>query len=99
MLHTWLSSTSTIWDGIYRHDVGLDEDRRPAELPVLCLHGDRDTTAPLENLQRLARGRPRWSVRVLPSLDHHPLLRDPAGCLAAIGTHSAPSRLVRAVPG
>lgn len=97
--HTWLSSTSTIWDGIYRHDVALDADRLPPELPVLCLHGDRDTTAPLENVQRLARGRPRWTVRVLPGLDHHPLLRDPAGCLAAIATRSAPSRLAQAVSG
>ena len=82
--HTWLSSTSTIWQGVYRHDVARDADRLAKELPVLCLHGDRDVTAPVEYTQRLTEDRPHWTLRVLPDVDHHPLLRDPSGCLAAI---------------
>jgi pimeloyl-ACP methyl ester carboxylesterase len=89
--HTWLSSTSTIWEGVYRHDVGRDADRLPPELPVLCLHGDRDVTAPLDYVRRLIAGRPQWTLRVLPDIDHHPLLRDPARCLAAIREFVAPS--------
>ena len=29
--HTWLSSTSTLWEGVYRHDVARDADRLPKE--------------------------------------------------------------------
>ena len=82
--HTWLSSTSTIWEGVYRHDVAQDADRLRPDLPVLCLHGDRDVTAPLNLARRLADSRPQWTLRVLPGVDHHPLLRDPACCIAAI---------------
>lgn len=95
--HTWLSSTSTIWDGVYRHDVARDADRLPDELPVLCLHGDRDVTAPLEFVRRLVEGRSPWTLRVLSEVDHHPLLRDSASCRTAIGEFTAPSRLALAV--
>lgn len=83
--HTWLSSTSTIWEGVYRHDVAHDADRLSPDLPVLCVHGERDVTAPIEYMRLLTERRPQWTLRVLPDVDHHPLLRDPGGCLAAIG--------------
>jgi len=84
--HTWVSSTSTIWDGIYRYDPAGDAERLPGGLPVLVLHGDRDVTAPLDGVRRLAADRPGWELRVLAGLDHHPMLRDPTGCRALIGT-------------
>lgn len=96
--HTWLSSTSTIWEGVYRHDVARDVDRLPEELPVLCLHGDQDVTAPLECVRRLADGRSQWTLRVMPDVDHHPLLRDPARCLAAIREFVAPPRSAATTP-
>lgn len=79
--HTWLSSTSTIWNGVYRHDVAGDADRIASDVPVLCLHGDRDVTAPLAYVRRLTRDRVGWALRVLPGVDHHPLLREPERCL------------------
>lgn len=82
--HTWFSSVSTMWDGVYRHDIAGDADRLSADMPVLCLHGDRDVTAPIEYVRRLMEGRPRWRMCVLPDIDHHPLLRDPAACLDSI---------------
>ena len=86
--HTWRSFTSTLWEGVYRYDLGRDASRLPDRIPVLLLHGDRDPTAPLEGVRRLSAGRPGWTLRVLPGADHHPLLRDPAWCLAAIGSWS-----------
>ena len=84
VLHTWLSSTSTMWDGIYRYDPARDADRLPAALPVLVLHGDRDVTAPLDGVRRLAAGRVGWETRILCGIDHHPMLRDPTACRGAI---------------
>jgi pimeloyl-ACP methyl ester carboxylesterase len=85
VLHTWLSSTSTIWDGIYRHDPSVDAARLPGSVPVLLLHGDRDTTAPLGGVTRMAGRRPEWRLHVLPGSDHHPLLRDPVTCRTLVG--------------
>ena len=82
--HTWRSSTSTIWDGIYRHDLALDTARLPARLPVLFLPGDQDQTAPLEGVHALVAILPNARLRVLPGVDHHPLLRQPESCLAEI---------------
>lgn len=95
--HTCLSSTSTIWEGVYRHDVSKDADRLPEGLPVLCLHGDQDATAPLQYTRRLAEGRPQWTLCVLSGVDHHPLLRDSPSCLRAIREFSAAGRLASTV--
>ena len=84
VLHTWLSSTSTMWDGIYRYDPARDADRLPKELPVLVLHGDRDSTAPVDGVRRLAAARMGWETRILSGVDHHPMLRDPAACRDAV---------------
>ena len=81
--HTWLSFTSTMWDGIFRYDPARDADRLPAGLPVLVLHGDRDDAAPLDGVRRLAAGRVGWQTRILSGVDHHPILRDPTACRAA----------------
>ena len=88
--HTWRSFTSTLWEGIYRYDLAEDAERLRPGLPVLLLHGDRDATAPLEGVRRLAARCPGWELRVLPGADHHPLLRDCAWCLAAIRGTAGP---------
>lgn len=84
VLHTWLSSTSTMWEGIYGHDSGDDAARLPAGLAVLAIHGDRDATAPLEGVRSLVAGRRGFELHVLGGCDHHPMLRDPATCRALI---------------
>lgn len=50
---TWRSSTSTMWEVIYRHDLAADLTRIPADIPLLCLHGDHDTSAPLDRMRAL----------------------------------------------
>jgi len=99
VLHTWLSSLSTIWDGVYRYDPRRDADRLPPAVPVLVLHGDRDTTAPLDGVRRLSSGRPGWEVQVLPGVDHHPVLRDPDRCRRAIAAFVRDTAAWRAVTG
>lgn len=82
--HTWRSSTSTIWEGVYRHDTVADLARLPDDVPVLFLHGDQDPTAPLAGLTRLLEVHPRSVLRVLRGGDHHPLLRRPDWVLDAL---------------
>ena len=77
VLHSWRSSTSTLWEGIYRHDVVGDVARLPSDLPILLLHGDRDTTAPLSAIPRVLGAHRRATLRVLPGVDHHPMIREP----------------------
>lgn len=82
--HTWLSSTSTLWNVVFGYDVARTVRALPARLPTACVHGSLDTTAPLTTLEPLARQRPDWRWIVLPAVDHHPWLRAPCACLAAI---------------
>lgn len=82
--HTWRSSTSTLWEVVYRYDAAPDAARLPATLPVLVLHGDRDPTAPLDGVRRLVRGRTGWKLAVRPGGDHHLLLRDSAWVLTRL---------------
>ena len=97
--HTWRSSTSTMWEVVYRYDAAADAARLPATLPVLVLHGDRDPTAPLDGVRRLVRGRPSWQLAVRGAGDHHLLLRDPPWVLARIRSFlTAPQTVSTAAP-
>lgn len=82
--HNMCSSTSSMWEVLYRHDVEHDADVMPASVPVLAIHGTADTTAPVSGVRQLASGRSNWRVRLLRGADHHPWLRAPELCLALI---------------
>ncbi len=83
--HNAMSSTTSLWNVLYRHDPADDLERLPARIPVLFIHGADDTTAPVEAVRRLAARRPGSRLLVLPGVDHHPWLRVPETCAAVIG--------------
>lgn len=74
---TWRSSTSTMWEVIYRHDLTADIAVLPATLPLLCLHGDRDESAPLDRVLELRAKHPNCEIRVYPGADHQLPLQQP----------------------
>lgn len=82
--HTWLSSTSTLWNVVFGFDAGAAAARISPAVPVACVHGTADTTAPLAAVRSLMGRSGHWSWTVLDGVDHHPWLRAPAECLAAI---------------
>lgn len=88
--HSWMASTTSLWDVVYRHDFGKDADALSNSLPVICVHGDRDMTIPPDGVCVLAAGRRNWRVVTFPGVDHHPWLRRPGLCLDMI-TEPPPS--------
>ncbi len=82
--HTWRSSTSSLWEVIYQHDLYADIERLPTDTGVLCIHGDQDEMAPLSAIEYCASNRANWEVVILPGVDHHPLLRETGKCLNLI---------------
>jgi len=82
--HTMVSSTSSLWEALYRHDLRAEAEATAQILPVLMLHGSADLTAPLAGAQELAAARSTWEMRVLDGVDHHPWLRAPQECLQHI---------------
>lgn len=83
--HSWMAAMTSLWDVVYRHDFWEDANALPDQLPVVCIHGDRDTTIPTGGVCALATGKPNWRVVTLPNVDHHPWLREPKLCLEMIG--------------
>ena len=73
--HNMVSSTSSLWEALYRHDLRFEAEATAQILPVLMLHGGADLTAPLAGAQALATARSTWEMRVLDGVDHHPWLR------------------------
>jgi pimeloyl-ACP methyl ester carboxylesterase len=67
---TWRSSTSTIWEVIYGYDLSADMRRLPATSHLLCLHGDRDESAPLDRMRELQALHPNCVIRVQPGATH-----------------------------
>lgn len=96
-LHHWKSDVSTLWECLYRYDLPVDVARLDPTLPVVCLHGDRDASAPLAGVRMFAARHARTTVRLLRGADHHPLIRDPAWCRAAI--RSAAQSATRSTTG
>lgn len=82
--HTWRSSTSSLWEVVYRYDVATDLERLPSGINVKFIHGDEDVTAPLEAIQHLTENQARWQLHKLPGVDHHPFLRNPEKCISLI---------------
>ena len=85
--HTWRSSTSSLWEVVYRYDAAEDLDRLPGHIAVLFIHGSRDLMAPAEAVERLIALHPRWNLNIFPGVDHHPFLRQPEACLELITTN------------
>ena len=85
--HTWRSYTSSVWDGIYRHDLHADIENLNPNYPVLFLHGELDKTAPLSGIRQLMAIYPNSELHILPGGDHHPLLRNPEWCIQAIESY------------
>jgi pimeloyl-ACP methyl ester carboxylesterase len=82
--HNVVSSTSSLWEVLYRHDLRAEAETMAQLLPVLLLHGSADLTAPLAGAQALATAQPTWEMRVLDGVDHHPWLRAPNECMRSI---------------
>jgi len=79
--HSWMASTTSLWEVVYRHDSRTDADALPDGLPVVCVHGERDMTIPPDGVRELAAGRRNWRMVALADVDHHPWLRRPEQCL------------------
>lgn len=75
---TWRSSTSTMWEVIYRYDLTADFERLAPEMPVTFLHGDQDRSAPLDRIRDMLRVRPSAALRVRAGADHGLPLSDRA---------------------
>ncbi len=67
---TWRSSTSTLWEVIYRYDLTADLERLSPDLPVTLLHGDRDQSAPLSRIREIGRLLPTAELQVHEGAKH-----------------------------
>lgn len=82
--HNLMSSTTSLWNVLYRRDVRPDADALPEHLRVILIHGSNDTTAPIDEVRQLVAGRPGWQLVELDGVDHHPWLRHPETCAQLI---------------
>lgn len=89
--HTWRSSTSSLWEVVYRYDIAADLARLRHEIGVMFIHGDQDLMAPVDSVERLAAKDSTWRLAVMPGVDHHPFLRDPSACLTLIDAMVSPA--------
>lgn len=96
--HTWRSYTSSVWDGIYGHDIITDTKRLDANCDITFLHGELDETAPLAGVQQLMIGHSAWQLQILNGADHHPLLRNANWCIQAIKSTFEPDFCYKELP-
>jgi hypothetical protein len=66
--HTWRSYTSTVWDGIYNHDLLADMKQLDTNCDIIFLHGELDKTAPLSGIEQLRVRYTDWQIQIFPAL-------------------------------
>ena len=81
--HNVMSSTTSLWNVVYKHDPRLDCEQLPSSLDVYCIHSQDDDVAPVENLSRLATDY-EWSLLRLNGYRHHVWLHNPKRCWRVI---------------
>jgi pimeloyl-ACP methyl ester carboxylesterase len=81
--HNAMSSATSLWNVLYRHDLAAEATALAPHIPVFCVHGTRDATAPVAAVRSLCARHPAWRLLEFDS-DHHPWLRAPGRCHAAI---------------
>jgi pimeloyl-ACP methyl ester carboxylesterase len=82
--HHMVSSTTSLWQVLYRHDLAADASALASGLPVSFVHGSADTTAPIDGARALASTRLDWRFETLEDVDHHPWLREPQRCAEVV---------------
>lgn len=82
--HTWRSSTSSLWEVVYRYDAANELRRLSEQTQILMIHGQGDDIAPFAAIKQLAVEQPDWTLIALEGFDHHPFLRTPHTCLTHI---------------
>lgn len=82
--HHMVSSTTSLWQVLYRHDLAADANALAPGLPVSFVHGSADTTAPIDGARELADTRLDWRFETLEGVDHHPWLRAPQRCAEVV---------------
>ncbi len=91
---TWRSSTSTLWEVIYDYDLTPDLVAVEGRIPMLCLHGDRDESAPLGPIRQLVSSHRDCTLRVYAGATHGLPLEQPDWVRAQIaGVWSLQRRL------
>jgi pimeloyl-ACP methyl ester carboxylesterase len=69
---------------LYQYDLDEDAERLPNTLPVVCIHAEDDTSAPVNGVKRLASKYSNWRLFLLNGTGHQPWLRAPKACVAII---------------
>jgi len=82
--HNVMSSTTSLWNVLYRRDAVDDLDALAPDLPVTFIHGTKDDTAPIDSIRAVTDGYENRKLIELEGVDHHPWLRAPGACATAI---------------
>ncbi len=83
---TWRSSTSTLWEVIYDYALTPDLASVEGRIPMLCLHGDLDESAPLGPIRELVSSHRDCTLRVYVGATHGLPLEQPAWVRAQIAS-------------
>lgn len=81
--HNVMSSTTSLWNIVYRHDTTGDAARLPGAVPVTCIHSEDDDMSPIDAIRLLAADR-HWHFVPMSGAGHHPWLHFPAQCMSLI---------------
>jgi len=87
--HNVMSSTTSLWNVVYKYDIAPDAGSLPAALPVTCIHSEDDDMSSIETIRSITETF-RWRLVVLGDAGHHPWLRYPERCFSIVAGEQEP---------
>lgn len=82
--HTFMSSTTSLWQVVYHSNILFDLDKISQKIPCVWIHAIDDDTAPYETIKKLTTGRANCKLITLEYSAHHPWLWNNNACLSII---------------
>jgi pimeloyl-ACP methyl ester carboxylesterase len=82
--HTFLSSTTSLWQVLYQSTLPSDVAKLPDNISTLCIHSRDDDSAQYETIASLVDEHRQWQLITLNNSKHHPWLWDNNTCVNAV---------------
>jgi pimeloyl-ACP methyl ester carboxylesterase len=86
--HTFLSSTSSLWNVLYRYDLNKEAAALSSDIRVTCIHAHDDDTAPFSGTKGIVERFPSWELIALKHGGHHLWFSQTETCWKAIADDS-----------
>lgn len=81
LMHTSKSFTSSLWEVVYRSHIVNVASTVSKDIPIICLHGKKDYSAPFSHIKQIAEKYENWKLHTIDGGTHQIFIEHPEWCI------------------